>query len=590
MKYFKIIIAVLCCTLFSCVEDYEFAGDGQFSASKVEVKNAENHIELSCDVDKHAIAGKITEKGFYFTRKPKSYRNSYSDANFYTDKITLAPNDEFKYSITNDLKKGMECSVVAYVKEYDHEFTTNETSFTCEAVSTPPEISDVRFEYDDETKVTGKIIITGKNFGNSSQIFLRPELTGIKGKVHFELKEHNESMATFKYTCCYVADFPLTFNTFSSSIKLPKNLVVDGPKLNLGSTDVIMGVPQAFSITVGDTKLNNAVCKINGKKLNVSTDYLNNNELAFIPAGDFGTQTLEFSFPLNSDTVYFQPKEVKFVNAWKKIGSVTQYIGHESLKYAYGRIWYPDNNHIQAISLTNFKTKSYTPKRHDSFKWDDDRDRLIVTNDGIYLSENSDYDAEKVRIMKYDTQNDNFAIYQEVSIDNGEVNIEEKYHLFEIVGDDFYFRQSGTDNVKIWNRSTKKVTSKGRINADWSYYNYEYIGTDGKSFYAAETAGSSRYLYRYPINSLMTKESVDFVFDKIAGNGISTSNKYRIIHNGRIYQSGLMRSTRLSDLTDHIYYGIPCLGNWYEFILIPADNAMYCYDIETGTFYQYIGK
>jgi hypothetical protein len=281
---------------------------------------------------------------------------------------------------------------------------------------------------------------------------------------------------------------------------------------------------------------------------------------------------------------------VKFVNAWKKIGSVTQYIGHESLKYAYGRIWYPANNHIQAISLTNFKTKSYTPKRHDSFKWDDDRDRLIVTNDGIYLSENSDYDAEKVRIMKYDTQNDNFAIYQEVSIDNGEVNIEEKYHLFEIVGDDFYFRQSGTDNVKIWNRSTKKVTSKGRINADWSYYNYEYIGTDGKSFYAAETAGSGRYLYRYPINSLMTQESVDFVFDKIAGNGISTSNKYRIIHNGRIYQSGLMRSTRLSDLTDHIYYGIPCLGNWYEFILIPADNAMYCYDIETGTFYQYIGK
>lgn len=590
MKYFKIIIAVLCCTLFSCVEDYEFAGDGQFSASKVEVKNAENHIELSCDVDKHAIAGKITEKGFYFTRITRDYRSryTYAGANYYTDKVTLAPNDEFKCSITNDLKKGMECSVVAYVKEYDHEFTTDSTIFTCEAVSTPPEISDVRFEYDDESKITGKVIVTGKNFGNSNQIFLRSELTGAKGKVYFELKEHNETMATFQYTCCYVAEYPLTFNTFSSSIKLPKNLVVDGPKLNLANTDLIMGAPQAFSITVGDTKLNNAICRINGKKLNVSTDYLKNNELAFIPAGNFGTQTLEFSFAHNSDSVYFQPKEVNFVNAWKKIGSIPGYLGHECLKYAYGKIWYPYENYVRAASLTNFKIKAYSPKKHDSFVWDDYEDRPIVTNDGIYLSENSDYD-EKVRIMKYDNNNDNFAVYKDIKIaDENESG--NNYHLFDIYGDDFYFRQLGTDNVKIWNRSTKKVTSKGRINAEWSYYGYNYIGTDGKSLYAAETEGNARYMYRYPINNLQTKESVNFVFDKISANGITTSNKNRLIHNGRIYQSGLMRSTSLSDLTDHIYYGIPCISKWFEFVFIPADKAMYCYDIETGNVYQYIGK
>ena len=146
MKYFKIIIAVLCCTLFSCVEDHEFAGDGLFSASDVEVINANDHIELSCDVDKHAIAGKVTEKGFYFSRKHKNKINSY------TDKITLSPTDEFKCKIANDLSKGMECSVIAYVKEYGHEFYSNTTEFTCESESNNPEVSDVRFEYDDDTK------------------------------------------------------------------------------------------------------------------------------------------------------------------------------------------------------------------------------------------------------------------------------------------------------------------------------------------------------------------------------------------------------------------------------------------------------
>ena len=62
MKYFKMIIAALCCTLVACVEDREFPGDGLFSESKVEVKSAGDHIELSSDIDKHAIAGKVTEK------------------------------------------------------------------------------------------------------------------------------------------------------------------------------------------------------------------------------------------------------------------------------------------------------------------------------------------------------------------------------------------------------------------------------------------------------------------------------------------------------------------------------------------------
>ena len=95
------IIAALCCTLVACVEDREFPGDGLFSESKVEVKSAGDHIELSSDIDKHAIAGKVTEKGFYFSRKYKNYRNSY------TDKITLAPDDEFKCNIRNDLRKGL---------------------------------------------------------------------------------------------------------------------------------------------------------------------------------------------------------------------------------------------------------------------------------------------------------------------------------------------------------------------------------------------------------------------------------------------------------------------------------------------------
>ena len=98
------IIAALCCTLVACVEDREFAGDGLFAESRVEVKNADNHIELSSDIDIHAIAGKVTEKGFYFSRKTKNYP---------TDKITLAPDEEFKCKISNDLRKGLECSVVA---------------------------------------------------------------------------------------------------------------------------------------------------------------------------------------------------------------------------------------------------------------------------------------------------------------------------------------------------------------------------------------------------------------------------------------------------------------------------------------------
>ena len=273
------IIAALCCTLVACVEDREFPGDGLFSESKVEVKSAGDHIELSSDIDKHAIAGKVTEKGFYFSRKYKNYRNSY------TDKITLAPDDEFKCNIRNDLRKGLECNVVAYVKEYGHEFRSNTVTFTCNAESVAPEVSDVRYEYDDESKITGKIIITGKNFGNTSQISLSSNRNDLKGKVVFKFESCSETMATFSYICCNVADIPLTLNTFSSSIKLPKDLVIDGPKLNIGKSDMMMGAPHAFSITIGNKKVTDVVCKINDKKLNVGTDYLKNNELAFIPVG-----------------------------------------------------------------------------------------------------------------------------------------------------------------------------------------------------------------------------------------------------------------------------------------------------------------
>ena len=584
MKYFKMIIAALCCTLVACVEDREFPVDGLFSESKVEVKSAGDHIELSSDIDKHAIAGKVTEKGFYFSRKYNNYRNSY------TDKITLAPDDEFKCNIRNDLRKGLECNVVAYVKEYGHEFRSNTVTFTCNAESVAPEVSDVRYEYDDESKITGKIIITGKNFGNTSQISLSSNRNDLKGKVVFKLESCSETMATFSYICCNVTDIPLTLKTFSSSVKLPKDLIIDGPKLNIGKSDMIMGVPRAFSITIGNKKVTDAVCKINDKKLNVGTDYLNNNELAFIPVGNFGSQNLVFSFTYNSETVYFQPTEVKFVNGWKKIGTIESYLSHPI--YAFGKIWYPGNSKVQvnAISLTDFKNKIYSTKKRGTFASDNYHDQFIVKDDGIYLSENSSVEPEKIRIMRYDTKSDIFEIYQDVNITKEGEDDYYAFHLLDIIGNEIYFKQEETNKVKTWNQSTKKQKSKGVFYAEWAYYNKQYIGTDGNAFYVVEKDGDSQSLYRYPISNLKKKETVDFRFDQITGNGIAISNGNHHILNGRIYQSGLMRSTNLSNLTDHTYYGLPYFEEFTDLILLPAEKAPYCYDVTTGDVYQYIGK
>ena len=580
MKYFKIIIAVLCCTLFSCVEDHEFAGDGLFSASDVEVINANDHIELSCDVDKHAIAGKVTEKGFYFSRKHKNKINSY------TDKITLSPTDEFKCKIANDLSKGMECSVIAYVKEYGHEFYSNTTEFTCESESNNPEVSDVRFEYDDDTKITGKITITGKNFGNFKQVHLSSDRKDLKGKMTFIPVDCNESMAIFKYKCCNVGDIPLTLSTLTSSIKLPKDLIIDGPKLNLGSTSVIMGMPQTFSITIGNKKIDNAVCKINGKKLDVANNYFKNKELAFIPVGDFGTHSLDFGFIFNADTVYFQPNKVKFVNGWKKIGKIEEYMSIP--QYAYDRIWFtdPENRPITSVSLKDFSHKKYTPKNYDdTFMWNTSMGPLIIKEDGIYFSEDCESEQQKMRIRRYNPKTDKFEIYKDVPIDPiGDWHDYEEVHLFEIIGNDFYIRYDRTGDIKAWNKATNKMQAKGKITEEWLYYNY--LGTDGKAFYTENSEGS--VLYRYPINSSSGKVMDPSLNSQITGNGLFVDPRSHIVYNGRFYQSGLMRSTNLSDMTDHIYYGLPRLGA--RFVFIPSDKAIYCLDYSKNDIYQYIGK
>ena len=579
MKYFNIIIAFLCCTLLSCVEDHEFAGDGLFSESKVKVISASDHIEFSCDLDKHAIAGKVTEKGFYFTRKYKYNRT------LYTDKVTLAPTDEFKCNIANDLTKGMECSVVAYIKEYDHEFLSNAEHFTCESESSAPEVLDVSYEYDDETKLTGKIIITGKNFGKFDQLSLQLGRKDLKGKMKFELVENNESMATFKYTSYNVADIPLSLQTLTSSIKLPKNLIVDGPKLNIGSNSVIMGVPQTFSITIGDKKIDNAICKINGTKLNVANNYFKNKELAYIPVGGFSTQSLDFGFIYNSDTVYFQPKEVKFVNGWKKIGHIDEYMSIP--QYAYDRIWYKDteNRTINSVSLKDFSRNKYSPKNYeDTFMWNTSMDPLIIKEDGIYFSEECESGIHKIRIRRYNSKTDKFEIYKDVPILQEDVY--EEVHLFEIIGDEFYFIYDETGNIKTWNRATNKIQAKGKISEGWIYYNY--LGTDGKAFYTEDP--DDPYIYRQPINSTSRKAMDSSLNSQITGNGISVDSQHHALYNGRIYQSGLMRSTSLSDLTDHIYYGLPKYGEWISCYFIPSDKAIYCYDSAKGNVYQYIGK
>lgn len=584
MKYFKIIIAVLCCTLFSCVEDHEFAGDGLFSASDVEVINANDHIELSCDVDKHAIAGKVTEKGFYFSRKHKNKGKSY------TDKITLSPTDEFKCMIANDLSKGMECSVVAYVKEYGHEFYSNTTKFTCESESNNPEISDVRFEYDDELKITGKITITGKNFGNFKQVDLSPGRNDLKGKMKFELVDCNESMAIFKYKCCNVGDIPLSLATLTASIKLPKDLIIDGPKLNIGSTSVIMGMPQTFSITIGNKKIDKAICQINGKKLDVANNYFKNKELAYIPVGDFGTHSLDFGFIFNADTVYFQPNKVKFVNGWKKIGKIEEYMSIP--QYAYDRIWYsdPETRIISSVSLKDFSHKQYAPMSYDdTFMWNTSPGPLIIKEDGIYFSEDCESTKQKMRIRKYNPKTDKFEIYKDVPIDPiGDWDDYEDVHLFEIIGNDFYIRYDRTGDIKAWNKVTNKMQAKGKISEGWSYYNY--IGTDGKAFYTVD----GEHVYRTPINSTSRNVMDPNLSTPITGNDTSIDAQKRIIYNGRIYQGGFMRSTSLSDLTDHIYYGLPrfdnAYGAWLCFFFIPSDKGIYCYDTITEDIYQYIGK
>lgn len=580
MKYFKIIIAVLCCTFFSCVEDHEFAGDGLFSEANIKVISANDHIELICDLDKHAIAGKVTEKGFYFSRKDNNKKNSY------TDKITLAPTDEFKCTISNDLRKGLECSVVAYVKEYSHEFTSNEELFTCQSVSAAPEVSDVLYEYDDESKITGKITITGKNFGTFKQLYLTSGIKDLKGELDFVLEECNESMAKFKYKCCNVGDIPLSLNTFTANIKLPKDLIIDGPKLNIGSTSVIMGIPQTFSITIGNKKIDKAICKINGKKLDVANNYFKNKELAYIPVGDFGTHSLDFGFVFNADTVYFLPNEVKFVNGWKKIGKIEEYM--RIPQYAYDRIWFTDteNRTINSVSLKDFSLKKYTPKNYDdTFMWNTSMGPLIIKEDGIYFSEDCEPEPQKMRIRRYNPKTDKFEIYKDVPIDPlGDWNAYEDVHLFEIIGNEFYIRYDRTGDIIAWNKVTNKMQTKGNIGEEWLYYNY--LGTDGKAFYTEDSEGST--LYRYPINNISRNVMDPSLNSQITGNGLFVDPRSHIVYNGRFYQSGLMRSTNLSDMTDHIYYGLPRLGA--RFVFIPSDKAIYCLDYSRNDIYQYIGK
>ena len=260
-------------------------------------------------------------------------------------------------------------------------------------------------------------------------------------------------------------------------------------------------------------------------------------------------------------------------------------------QYAYDRIWYsdPETRIISSVSLKDFSHKQYAPKNYDdTFMWNTSLGPLIIKEDGIYFSEDCESKQQKMRIRKYNPKTDKFEIYKDVPIDPiGDWHDYEDVHLFEIIGNDFYIRYDRTGDIKAWNKVTNKMQAKGKISEGWSYYNY--IGTDGKAFYTVD----GEHVYRTPINSTSRNVMDPNLSTPITGNDTSIDAQKRIIYNGRIYQGGFMRSTSLSDLTDHIYYGLPrfdAYGAWLCFFFIPSDKGIYCYDTITEDIYQYIGK
>lgn len=586
----------ICALIVSCVKDYEF-GNGNFS-KYAEVKQENNCITFTSDIDKESIFGAVSEKGFITLLK----YNSGDEIS----RIKLKPEDKFEYTLTDDLTKGIGIAVIPYIIDNGHEFKGRRLDFVSKVNGLPMHINSVDIAYDDDTHITGKVIIAGSHLGKFRKDIMlfnsyndpyhQPDFyynKQILGEEKYRLLSATNDTLIFSFENNNIGEHTLILREGENQLPLSKKLNINTASVVNFNPEAILGIPHDVNIELRGIIQEEVGCSLEKKQeMTASNHFYKEKKTQVIFAVDQpGTYKAYFFFMRNGKKVYLPPCDVNIKSNWTKAcsafnSSTTVITSSNNMVW---RMWDAgdQNQHsnesiiIESIDPTtgNHANYSYSYTNYEEPWRNIDNYYLTADGEDIYFSvslkstTNPSKVSRYIRVLAIKPGDSKPQLVGDVMYET--TAKKKNYELFAKVGDVYYFEDKDSDMMMTW-RSTDNTIEYHPFKFGY----YKYIGRDNTYFFYLYNYYNNYAIYRMPINELGKIDKLDLDANlsiKCLGrndNHTHWSNNFTV-YNGRIYQANIMRSTSTTDLNDHVYYGLPDTNN--EILLLPCKTGIYCH-------------
>lgn len=591
-RYILLITFLVSSLCSSCVKDASL-GNADFSQPAT-ASQMSNVITLTSDMDKESLLHKITEKGFVIVRKLEQGEVK--------ERVVLKPNDVFECKIETDLWPGLVLNVYPYIIDGGYTFYGQKTTIESKVQGLLPSISNVEIIPDDDTHLTGTIVVTGKYLKKYQNSGFSLHRVSLPGESKFELVSATNDRQEFHYECYNIGEFVLRYFSGSYSKILSETLDVKVAVVTHFDRNVILGIPHEVSVLLNGVEQKEVGAILDDKyKMSSSCEYDKSGKTKVIFSASEGEHMVYPYFMYKGHKVFLSSRQIIISSAWDEgiwlrgfeIGNK---ITSESVLWG---IWDSGNRNqhsdeyisVSSYDLATAKIKYYTYNySHYNKPWRTQNYMLTPEGDDVYFSVSleqvhSSKDNDKcIRVLKITYGDTDIKTVGDIKYDvtNGKRN----YELFAKVDDMFYFVEESSKTIMTWNSTTKAINYL-TYDYDWG----KYIGRDSNHFFFLVGKFPDFHLERLSISNLAMREKVELDISQRVNsvnmwNELSTfGNEECKVYNGRIYQSSLMRSTSTSDLKDHIYYGFPNTDySSYAFFLM--GNNVYCAS-EWSKLYKY---
>ncbi len=591
--------------LISCVGDVEF-GEPDFSQKAQEVQQ-NNVIVLTSDIDKNTLLGRVEQKGFVIMRQLESFGLENQ-----IERITLAPDAPFEYTISENIWPGLNIKVYPFIIEDGHEFRGSTSSFYSFVSGKPVIIDNVEIIPDDELRMTGRIIITGKDFGEKYLVQNATLYTATckehgTGDASFKLMQStctNERME-FRYECYCFAAHDLYLKVRGVTTHLSTGLEAQTYEITQFEHDAKIGIPHTITVKVNGAEVESVGAYLSDKhRMSCSNQYDSSGKTKVIFSASPGKYMATPYIVCNGHEITLPKQDVTLTSLWGGIWSETLGdLGNEYRTSSNTLLWnmwdWGDQNRhsnecidVSSYNLATGQLEHYEYEYHNYHEpWRAFGEyMLVVEGDVVYFSVSLDEQKKCIRVLKIVPGQSGVQVVGDVAYDaaKGKRNFE----LFAKVDDTYFFVDQASETMMTWRAKTNAIAYKAYLGR-WG----QFIGQDDSHFFFYNDTYKDEHIERMSISNLDNRERLDLDLS-LRINTIDSRNELRPIgyvgwngyrvYNGRIYQSNIMRSTSTTDLTDHRYYGLPSNNDMDNYILCPVGKELYCIpnDGYGGTLYM----